>query len=235
MANEISIIVPMYNERKRIEDTMNKLADYLILHPEDEVIFVDDGSKDGTVSTVFKNRQDPKRMRMVCLMPNQGKWAAIRAGFLKAKKDYVAILDADLSIGPDQVNKYRDLLEEKKVLIGDRYSGTSKVPFKRLIPSRVFNWFVRNMFNMKFKDTQAPMKIFVRDTLTMQIFEDLSERRFAGDVEVLAFLKLFNYKIKSVPVDYNFAEGSTLNVRKHSGEMLRGLFRIRRKWLKKRR
>jgi len=221
----VSIIIPMYNEKSRIKRTVQRMNDFLNLHPKDEVIFVDDGSKDGTVTEVFRYRQHPKEMRVVCLLPNQGKWAAIRAGHFAARKKYVAILDADLSVGPDFIEDNRWMLNAETLIIGNRY-GTrkAKVPWRRYILSRIFNFLVRTLIGIKHQDSQSPFKMWIKNKKFDDIFTELQELRFAGDVELIFRAREF----LSTDIESNFEEESTLNVSKHAPEMFKALLRIRK-------
>jgi len=201
------------------------MNDYLNLHPGDEVIFVDDGSKDYTVTEVFRHRMHPQSMRLVCLLPNQGKWAAIRAGHFAAKKKYVAILDADLSVAPDFVEDSRWMLDAETLIIGNRYGKEkSKVPLRRYIPSRVFNYLVKVLVGVSHPDTQSPAKMWPKNKKFDKIFAEMQEMRFAGDVELIHRAREF----LSTDIEYIFEEESTLSVGKHAPEMLRALLRIRK-------
>lgn len=228
MQKSISIIIPMFNEEKRILKTVQILNDYLHYHPGDEVIFVDDGSLDNTIMKVVNNVVFPNRMRVLCHFNNRGKWAALKTGFLDARKEYVAFLDADLSVDPGKLDDFRGILAKNKLIIGNRYGEfSSEYPLGRRFVSGVFNVLARIIVDIKVSDSQVPFKILNRQRFH-KIMSSLKETGFAGDIELIKRAMNARIAILEGDVIYDYAEGSTINVRKHAWSMFRALWRIRR-------
>ena len=148
-----------------------------------------------------------------------------KKGHFAAKKKYVAILDADLSVTPDFVENNRWMLNTETLIIGNRYGKEkSKVPLRRYIPGRIFNLLVRVLIGINHQDTQNPGKIWPKNKKFDKIFAEMQEMRFGGDVELIHRAREF----LSTDVEYNFEEESTLSVSKHAPDMLRALLRIRK-------
>ena len=100
----LSVIVPCYNEEENVryfyEELMKNSSFFEEKKLEVEILYVDDGSKDGTVAEVKKLRKETDRVHLISFSRNFGKEAGIYAGFQKAKGDYVVIMDADLQDPP---------------------------------------------------------------------------------------------------------------------------------------
>jgi glycosyltransferase involved in cell wall biosynthesis len=160
---------------------------------------------------------------------NFGKWNAIRKAFFMCKNPYVVLLDADLSVGPDYIDKCGDSLEPNCLILGNRYGKyKSKVPLVRFILSRGFNLLERLIVGLRLPDTQVPFKMMERSPKMAQVFVELEERKFAGDVELIRRAQLRGIKLSSVDVQYDFKEGSTVLFKKHGWPMFRALWAIRK-------
>jgi dolichyl-phosphate beta-glucosyltransferase len=207
-----SIIIPAYNEEKRLPKTLIQVADFLREnYPNSEIIISDDGSTDGTVAYVrtFKSKipvrivQGPKR---------SGKGAAVKIGMLAAQGDWVLFMDADSSTTINQLKKLVPFTGEAEVLIGSRYAGTEvkiKQSFLRRIVSRVGNLVIRLLTSLNINDTQCGFKMFSKEA-SKRIFTLLETKGWGFDVEVLMLARKLGYKIKEIPVVWRNSAGSHL-------------------------
>ena len=224
-----SVIVPCYNEEKRILKTIPELKIFLDNNPGSEVIFVDDGSTDATGFILSGIAERDNRIKTISLQKNRGKWGAVAVGFFNAQKDFSILVDADFSIdiNSDSIKYILRNINCDSVIIGNRYSGNNVIPFKRHISGMVFNLLARKIVGIKYRDSQCPAKIWPNNKIMYGIFLNLIERGFAGDVEFLRRCDMFSVKVSSVIVDYKFVDGSSVNVVRHAPKMFGSLFHIR--------
>ena len=200
----ISIIIPGYNEEKRIARSLTALSAFCDTHfGPYEILFVNDGSTDKTQEMVESLRLPS--LRTLHLEPNQGKGAAVRAGMLAAQGDYRFFTDADLpydlsafveamrlfhSIRCDGVVGARDLPESS--------DQSGPTPLRKLT-SRCFSALVRALLHVDIKDTQCGFKGFTAPAAEA-LFSLSSLSGYAFDVELFLLAKTRNLKIGKVPV-----------------------------------
>lgn len=200
----LSIIIPAYNEAKRLPLTLIdidkhlKNADFSY-----EIIVVNDGSKDATAEVVERFSHLIKNLRIVN-QKNIGKGGAVKHGMLEAKGEIRLFTDADNSTSIDQFNKMIPYFDDGyQVVIGSRdIKGANMVPpqpwYKRLA-GNLGNLFIQFMLLPGIWDTQCGFKAFTEEAAE-KIFPLIKISRWGFDVEVLALAKKFGYKIKEIPV-----------------------------------
>ena len=137
----ISIIIPCFNEEESIPiffREVEKIA--LQIHEDIEYIFVDDGSKDGTLSILRKLSSEHNRVNYVSFSRNFGKEAALYAGLKQAKGDYVAVMDADLQDPPELLVQMKSILDEDEDIdcVGSYRVNRKGEPFIRSIFAKLF-------------------------------------------------------------------------------------------------
>jgi len=216
-----TIIIPCYNESKRISKTMSQIKEVLSVYKQSEAIFVDDGSKDATAEIIKANLG--KRMRLIELPVNQGKWGAIKAGFLSSKKKLCVLSDADYSVSLMYL-KYHIGFED--IVVGNRYNSYNDIPWARWVLGKGFNGLVKAIIGLDLPDTQSPYKIFRKEALK-PIICDMCEHGFAGDVEFLQRASLAGLEISTIDIHYEFIEGSSVNLVTTPWQMFKSLFIIR--------
>ena len=204
----LSIIIPVYNEKKYIKLILNKLID--LKEIKKQIIIVDDGSYDGTTD-ILKNKFIKSKFiyKIIFHKKNAGKGAAIKSAQKYVKGDYVAIQDADLEYNPKDLIKIYKFIKKKKlnVVYGSRVLNKDK--FQN---TKNFTHFVRiwgNLFLTKFSnfvnsqnltDAHTCYKVFKK-----KIFKkiNLKEKGFAFCPEVTTKLSKLKYKIYEIPISYN--------------------------------
>jgi len=228
----LSIIIPAYNEERRILNTIRTVESYLSeqSYPS-EIIVVDDGSIDNTMKIVSKMRSDIENLRIVSNGTNRGKGFSVRNGFLNAKGKFLIFSDADLSTPIEEVEKLLQCLQEGfDVAIGSRGLKESDIrirqPWHRERMGRVFNLIVRILTMGDFNDTQCGFKAFTTEA-ALNICEKQLLERFSFDVEMLYIAKKFGYKIKEVPIQWFDDPRSKVNNIRDSYQMFTDLIRIR--------
>jgi dolichyl-phosphate beta-glucosyltransferase len=226
----VSLIIPAYNETDRILPSLARIAEYLRGNNEPwEVIVVDDGSRDGTASSVRNAaKANGLPVRVIELPENRGKGAAVRAGVLESRGDWVLITDADLSTPIDEWEKLRD--SGARVAIGSRALDESlirrKQPLYRRTMGKTFNRFVQALSVRGIRDTQCGFK-WIEGNLARELFARSRIDRFAYDVEILSMARDRGIEIAEVPVVWVNSPQSKVSVVSDSLRMLRDLVRIR--------
>jgi dolichyl-phosphate beta-glucosyltransferase len=201
--SSLSLVIPVYNEEKRIKKSLERIVSYLGgICNEYEIIIVDDGSGDGTVETVNNTLKD--RFQIIKLKQNRGKGYAVKQGMLVAKYDYILFSDADLSTPIEEIEKFRQYVGEYDIIIGSRAMTDSNIEihqpkFKEFL-GRVGNKFVQLMLLPGIQDTQCGFKLFNQKSL--KVFEKQTIDRWGFDFEVLWLAKKMGFKIKEVPVHW---------------------------------
>ena len=217
-----SLIIPAYNEEKRIGEVLDILKANLKGY---EIIVVEDGSTDNT-----KNIALSKGVKVLSFKKNRGKGFGVKMGFLSAKGNYIGFVDADKSLKPKYIKKVFDNLKNCDVSIASRYLKSSKIrvnqPLLRRLASRIFNiLIVRFMFGLKVHDSQCGCKAMKRD-VALYLAKNTKSDGFEFDVEMLWKAKNKGYKILEVPVVWSHNKPSTFSLKK-GPKMFLSLLKIR--------
>lgn len=226
-----SIVVPMFQEAGRIGATVRSLADSELAGAE--LLFVDDGSTDGTVQALQRALAGTLLTARVLRLPrNLGKGAAVRTGVLAASGEVVAFLDADLSSPPDAVAQVCRAVEAgAHVALASRGHATSELvvrqPGGREAAGRSFNRLVRRLGLTTLPDTQCGLKAFDRAS-ARALFEPLRTRRFAFDVELLARAQRLGLRIEVLPTRWAHVEHSRVSPVRDGARMALDAVRIAR-------
>ena len=210
---KVSVVIPVFNERGTIEQIVNavRAADIRDI----EIIVVDDASTDGT-QQVLKEKISALADKIIYQLRNQGKGAALRAGFAAATGDVILVQDADLEYNPSD---YPSLLEpifsgKADAVFGSRFMGGRPhrvLYFWHMVGNR-FLTLLSNMFtNLNLTDLETCYKAFRADVLKHL---DLREDRFGFEPEVTAKLAKARRRIYEVGISYNgrtYSEGKKVN------------------------
>jgi len=248
---DLSIIVPAYNEEKRLQlmvpDTIKYLQDKKKADPKFtyEIIIVSDGSKDKTYEKAleFCELEKPGVVRVLNLVKNRGKGGAIRRGVMVSRGEYVLFADAD---GATRITDLDNLMEElnkiKKnglgVAVGSRAVLQKKAEVERTFFRNLLMWgfhfVVRVIGGVKgIKDTQCGFKLFTRRAAYM-LFSVLHLERWAFDVEILSLAIYYSIPMTEVSVNWTEIAGSHLeeeDLRLVSFKMFWDIFRVRVSYL----
>jgi dolichyl-phosphate beta-glucosyltransferase len=202
---ELSIVIPAFNEEKRLPASLGAISAYLAARPSAprvEVIVVDDGSLDETATRAEDaGRRYGLDLRVLRLPRNSGKGFAVRTGCLEARGRLVLVTDADLST---PIYEWEKLAARGvPVAIGSRAIDESLVkeeqPLYRKAMGKLFNRLVRLVAVPGIRDTQCGFKLFSREA-AREIFSRATVDRFAYDVEALLLARQLGYAIAEVPV-----------------------------------
>lgn len=204
MTPELSIIIPAYQEGKRLPATLDRIERYLVTTTVPaEVIVVDDGSRDDTAEVVRRRSASWPQLKLVSAERNGGKGAAVRLGMAAARGRYRVFSDADLSVPIDDLDKLlRPLRAGAGVAIASRGLKESQVelhqPWYRETMGKIFNRLVRVFVLGGLHDTQCGFKAFTAEVAD-RVFPVLQTRGFGFDVEVLYRAQQAGYRVVEVP------------------------------------
>ncbi len=227
-----TIIIPAYNEERRIIPMLEDYCSYFSRLPRKDIdLFVIlNGCKDHTLDIVKRFAKKYSFLHYINIKEGIGKGGAVLEGFKRARSYFVGFADAD---GSTRAQYYHDLM--KKIgdadgIIASRWMKDSVVeprqPFSRRFASRAFNILVRIFFGLRYHDTQCGFKLFKTKTIHT-ILPYLGMTRWAFDVDVLYHLKKHGFTVKEIPTVWKDSVGSTIRVPKVSFEMFLALVRLR--------
>lgn len=244
---QLSIVIPAYNEAKRIADTLTRIASSKTLaNRRVEIIVVDDGSTDETARRVKEvaerlnaatgagNGMEPDRQRLRVLSgeSHRGKGFAVRRGALESQGDVVLMCDADLSTPINQLDRLLPWLDRGfDVVIGSRRMDDSVLDppqaWTRRVMDAVFRAIRRRVILPEIRDTQCGFKCFTR-AAARDLFSRATMDGFIFDCEILERARRSAYRIKEVGVVWRNDRDSRVRPIRDSIAMLIGVWRIRR-------
>lgn len=230
----ISIVIPAYNEERRLPATLDSVLDYLrqATFSSAEVLVVDDGSRDGTalVARDFASRYP--EVRLLENPGNRGKGYAVRHGMLKAKGDWILFSDADLSAPIAELDKLLAAARERgaRVAIGSRALDRSLIKIHQSVfrenAGRIFNLCMRLVTGLPLWDTQCGFKLFEAGA-AREIFRRQKLDGFSFDVEALFLARKLGFRTIEVPVRWSHTEGTKVSMFSDSLLMFVDLFQVR--------
>lgn len=238
---ELSIVIPSYNEEKRLPETLRRIAAYLKASGHKaEVIVVDDGSTDQTMKVAESFGGQIENLRIVSNGRNRGKGYSVRHGALEGRGEVVLFTDADLSAPIEEADKLLAKMEEYDVAIGSRAMNRALIEVHeskfREFAGIVFNRIVRIILRLPFVDTQCGFKAFRREKCKI-IFEQQTIERFGFDPELLYLARHHGLRTVEVAVRWAHSPATKISMWRDSVQMfldvvvirwnaLRGRYRI---------
>ena len=212
----LSVVVPVYNEERTIEEVIRRVRSSGV---PCELILVDDGSTDGTRALLENYRHDAD-VRLVLHDSNRGKGAALRGGFMEASGDVVVVQDADLEYDPAEFLRLLQPIVENQadVVFGSRFTGGSHrvLYFWHSAGNRFLTLLSNLMTNLNLTDIETCYKMFRRE-LIQKIAPTLRENRFGIEPELTAKLaRVPGVRIYERPISYSgrtYAQGKKIGWR----------------------
>jgi dolichyl-phosphate beta-glucosyltransferase len=234
----LSIVIPAFNEERRLPKTMSQVLGYLAgSRPQaraenTEILVVDDGSSDATADNVTQMARLHPNVRLIRNPGNRGKGYAVRNGMLQAEGEWILFSDADLSAPIEELEKLFHAVESTgaAVAIGSRALDRKLIGVRqswaRENAGRFFNLCMRVIVGLNFWDTQCGFKLFRRDA-ARQVFSRQRINGFGFDVEALYIARRLGFRIVEVPVRWNHVEGTKVDMFGDSARMFGDLLRVR--------
>lgn len=235
----LTIIIPVYNEEKRIKKSIDGLKNY---RPPagvsvEKIRFVDDGSTDKTVrqikSLISSTRKSLReKMEIVSYQPNRGRGFAVKMGMKKVESDYVMYLDADMSIPLSNLKNFaKSMKKGEDILIGSK-----KMPQTLCLKKRgwirefiggVHSAILRKVIGVNLYDFTGGFKIFSR-RVCLEVFPKLTMERWGLDPEVIFVANKMGYKIVELPIVWShFSQSSKVNLIRDISRAFKEMAQIR--------
>ena len=159
----VSVVIPLYNEEENVEilnerlgATMKNIGDY-------EIVYVDDGSTDGTLRLLEQIQAQDENVIVLSLRRNFGQTAAFAAGFDFARGDVIVTMDGDLQNDPTDIPKLLEAIKEYDLVSGWRKKRQDS--FSRTFPSKIANWLISNVTGVRLHDYGCSLKAYRRDVV----------------------------------------------------------------------
>lgn len=171
----LSAVIPVFNEEESLPALHAELVEVAVANGYDlEVIFIDDGSKDGSWRTIERLATEDSRVKGIRFRRNFGKAAALSAGFEEARGEFVFTLDADLQDDPQEIPRFLAAIEENGLDVVSGWKKKRLDPWHKVGPSRVFNWLVGVVTGVRLHDHNCGFKCYRREVLgEVRIYGDL--------------------------------------------------------------
>ena len=231
---KISVCIPMYNESKIIADTAKTLHEYMerTFGDDFEILFSDDGSRDGSADTV--RALGLSGVRVVGYEQNRGKGCAVRTALLESHGDIAIFTDADLAYGTEVIARAAEMFEKNPdtdLVIGSRNisaDGYEGYTLLRKIASKLYIKVLCIAGGFKLSDSQCGCKAFRREAVD-KIVPRCTVDGFAFDFEAILWSQKFGMKICEMPVKIINHRESKVRVLRDSVRMLRDLRKMKKR------
>ncbi len=235
---KLSIIIPAYNEEKRIGNSLREYASFFKelkkkkAIKDFEIIVVINNTQDRTHEIVKNYSKKYKEIKYLNFKEG-GKGFAITEGFkhaLKKNPDLIGFVDADMATSPEAFYDLVQNIGDYDGIIASRYiTGAIVKPrqsWKRVFVSRVYNTFIRVMFLMNYRDTQCGAKLFKKKAI-QAVMKELIITKWAFDVNLIYSIRKNGFKIKEFPTAWSDREYSKINFMKAGPLMALSMIRLR--------
>lgn len=225
----MSIVIPAYNEERRLPKTIRRLTEYL--EPQDyswEILVVANGCTDGTAGAVREAQSTFPTLHLLEFQ-ERGKGLAARSGALAARGDVIFLCDADLSMPPEKLETFMRVIETADVVAGSREAGDARrfeEPWHRHVMGRVFNRLVQVVAVPGIHDTQCGFKAF-RRLAAFDLFGQQTVTGWGFDVELLFLARRYGYVVEELGIDWYFDADTRVRPGIDTLQMLREVATIR--------
>ncbi|MBT4692878.1 MAG: glycosyltransferase family 2 protein [Planctomycetaceae bacterium] len=171
----LSFVIPVFNEADSLELLLEEIESVAVEQGYDyEVIFIDDGSTDGSWDVIAASHENDSRVSGLQFRRNFGKAAALNAGFERAQGEIVFTLDADLQDDPQEIPNFLKALEVQRVDVISGWKKKRYDPWHKVGPSRVFNYMVSRLTGVKLHDHNCGFKCYRSGVLNeIQLYGEL--------------------------------------------------------------
>ncbi len=156
---DLSVVIPVYNEKESLRELYGQLTEVLSPGYRYELIFIDDGSRDGSSEVLEDLARQDTRVRVIQFQKNYGKSAALSVGFEAASGEFVATLDADLQDDPREIPPMIEKLKQGYDLISG-WKKKRRDPISKRWPSKIFNWVTSRISGVRIHDINCGLKVY---------------------------------------------------------------------------
>jgi glycosyltransferase involved in cell wall biosynthesis len=195
---ELSVVIPLYNEEDNIEPLYLRLKEVLERLGKDyEIIFVDDGSTDGSFESLKRLHTDDPLLKVIRLRRNFGQSAAFAAGFDRSEGRIIVTMDADLQFDPADIPKLLDKIDEGYDIVSGWRRHRQDTFLTRRLPSSVANWLISGITSVRLHDFGCSLKAYRREVIqNVQLYGEL--HRF-----IPALASWMGVRVAEVPVSHH--------------------------------
>lgn len=223
---DLSVVIPAHNAASFLSESVRELTAHCQKAGVSlQVVLVDDGSTDRTLSVAERLREREASIEVVRLAKNRGKGAALRQGVPSCRGRVIAFTDADLPYPPDQVLEVARQAEAVGIAVGARDmapGGKRAYTPGRRLASGLFGYLVWHVFSLEIRDTQCGLKAF-RAPIARDLFAVSRVEGFAFDVELLVLARHWHLTVSEVPVVMRPAQHSSVRIYRHALRIVRDL------------
>lgn len=229
---KISVVVPVYNEERRIAATLRHIFNYLNHKQiEFEIIVVDDGSFDQTSVLIQKTLPDFGNLQTISYNQNRGKGYAVKTGMLAAKGEFVLFCDADSSTPIEELENFLPYLNQGfHVIIGSRKMPGAHIEIKQSFCRRFMGKCFSELTNLilctNISDITCGFKLFSKEVVGNVFTRQLSEG-WSFDSEILFIIRRLGYRIKEVPVRWRNSPDTKVRLLRDTISSICGLIKIK--------
>ncbi|HOK40291.1 MAG TPA: glycosyltransferase family 2 protein [bacterium] len=235
---KISIIIPCYNEERRIPKTLDKISFYIQKKEEEtdkylfQIIVIDNNSTDGTINKLKEKQANFNDYLIIIANEYKGKGWAIKKGVLNSDGDIILFTDADLSTPIEELDKALVEIEKNgaDIVIASRQHKESQIlkrqNYMRETMGKIFNKIMNLILNTGFKDTQCGFKVFKKD-VALKLFNLSQIKGFAFDAEIIFLAEKIGYKIVEIPVVWINSKSSKVKMFSDSLNMIIDTLKVR--------
>ena len=225
----LSIVIPAYNEEKRIKCTLECLVDRF--NGSCEILIVSE-STDKTDDIVTEFSKNSAVVKLISSDRRLGKGGAFKKGVENSQGKIVMLLDSDLPVPISDVEKVVSWVGDVDVAVASREVEGTKIlvypPLARVFAGKAFSRIFNALFNLNVKDTQCGCKAFKKEVLENVLYT-VESNGFEFDAELLFKCKRMGYRIKEIPVTWSYKPDSKLNLFKDTLKMGKGVLKL---WVK---
>lgn len=228
MQNQIAIIIPTYNAREAILDSIKKILSFV---PESDIFIIDDNSPDKTAELVTSAFKSDKRVHVIIRKEKGGRGSAVIAGFKEAIKNkyfnYFIEIDADLCHNPQYIKLLVEKCKKADVVIASRYLPQSKITgwnLKRKIMSFSINTFAKIFLQIPISDYTDGFRCYSRKAVAFITTHQVQSRGYIVLSEIAYMCYKNNFIFAEVPIDFHFQEVTKSNL--NTKEVKEALFTI---------
>lgn len=228
----ISLIIPAYNEEKRIGKTLNVFYEYMHkTFSAFEIIVVDDGSQDNTLGILRAYKEKIPQLRVLTYETNRGKGGAVKYGVENAGGDYIFFTDADMPYPIENVGMAVEMFgkTDADAVLGKRMQkeNGAKYPWYRSLISKSFSFLVNLVLRINTTDTQCGFKGFKKEAAEI-IFSKNTLSGWGFDVEIFFIAHKYNLKVSRIDVELFHDNDSKIRVVSDSVKIFRDLMKVRK-------
>jgi len=224
----LSVIIPAHNEENRLPDTLEQILHFLDQQSfSSEVIVVENGSTDSTLTAAKKFAETHERVRVI--QSERGKGAAVKRGMLEAKGEYRFMCDADLSMPVDEISKFLPAtLGNFDIAIASREAKGAvryNEPPYRHLGGRGINFLIQILILPGLNDTQCGFKCFRAD-VAEKLFNLQTLPGWSFDIEILFTARKYGYDVREIPIHWYHDAETKVRALPDAIRMFQDIFRI---------